>query len=177
MTYVTVFNRLARKSLIAYARKYTFAQEDANVNKEKEVCFIPRRSVGLASNLVGGIFARHIKGNKAIKKNLFFSLTSWFSQIQSHIYMLHRIPFLNTVDKHYISNKIICLKKNNKKKLAGEGAGVAFFLNKHRINRRMSLLHTARTQRTHVPASEGLHRRHHNMANYLKVSFINGYKI
>ena len=45
LTYVTVFrknNRSARKSIIAYARKYAFAHEDANVNKEKEAHFTPR---------------------------------------------------------------------------------------------------------------------------------------
>ena len=38
-SYVTVFrktNRSARKSIIAYARKYAFEHEDAKVNKEKE---------------------------------------------------------------------------------------------------------------------------------------------
>ena len=38
LPYVTVFrkiNRSARKSIIAYARKYTFEHEDANGNKEK----------------------------------------------------------------------------------------------------------------------------------------------
>ena len=38
--FVTVFqktNRSARKSIIVYARKYAFEQEDANINKEKEV--------------------------------------------------------------------------------------------------------------------------------------------
>ena len=57
---MTVFrktNRSARKSIIVYARKYAFAHEDANVNKEKETRFTPRKSVGLASNLDGGIFA------------------------------------------------------------------------------------------------------------------------
>ena len=57
--FVTVFrktNRSARKSIIAYARKY--ALEDANVNKEKEARFTRRRRVRLASNLDGGIFPR-----------------------------------------------------------------------------------------------------------------------
>ena len=65
--FVTVFrktNQSARKSIIAYARKYAFEQEDANVNKEKEARFTRRRNVGLASNLDGGIFP--VKGNKAI---------------------------------------------------------------------------------------------------------------
>ena len=60
--FVTIFrktNRSARKLIIAYARKYAFKQEDANVNKEKEVRFTCRRSVGLASNLDSGIFPRH----------------------------------------------------------------------------------------------------------------------
>ena len=59
--YVTVFrktNRSVRKSIITYARKYAFEHEEANVNKEKEARFTPRRSVGLASNLDGGIFAQ-----------------------------------------------------------------------------------------------------------------------
>ena len=47
----------ARKLIIAYARKYAFGHEDGNVNKEKEARFTPRRSIGLASNLDGGIFA------------------------------------------------------------------------------------------------------------------------
>ena len=79
--FVTVFrktNRSARKSIIAYARKYTFEQEDANVNKEKEARFTHRRNVRLASNLDGGIFS--VKGNKAIN----FSLTGCFSKIRSH---------------------------------------------------------------------------------------------
>ena len=59
--FVTVFkktNQSARKSILAYARKYAFEQEDANVNKEKEVHFTRRRRVRLASNLDGGIFPR-----------------------------------------------------------------------------------------------------------------------
>ena len=59
--FVTVFqktNRSARKSIIAYARKYTFEQEDANVNQEEEVHFTRRQRVRLASNLDGGIFPR-----------------------------------------------------------------------------------------------------------------------
>ena len=75
-------NRSARKSIIAYARKYAFEQEDAIVNKEKEARFTRRRNDGLASNLDGGIFP--VKGNKAINKNLFFSLTDCFSKIRSH---------------------------------------------------------------------------------------------
>ena len=58
---MTVFgktNRSARKSIITYVRKYVLEHEDANVNKEKEARFTLRRSVGLASNLDGGIFAR-----------------------------------------------------------------------------------------------------------------------
>ena len=69
---VTIFrktNRSARKSIIAYARKYTFAHEDANVNKEKEALFTPRRSIGLASNLEGGIFARR-KRHQSNKKEI-----------------------------------------------------------------------------------------------------------
>ena len=61
-TYVTVFgktNRSARKSIIACAREHAFEHEDVNGNEEKENCFTRRRSVGLASNLDGGIFARH----------------------------------------------------------------------------------------------------------------------
>ena len=60
---MTVFrktNRSARKSIITYARKYAFAHEDANVNKEKETRFTPRRSVGLASNLDGDIFPEYV---------------------------------------------------------------------------------------------------------------------
>ena len=55
--FVTVLrktNRSVRKSIIAYARKYAFEQEDANVNKEKEARCTRRRSIGLASNLDGG---------------------------------------------------------------------------------------------------------------------------
>ena len=72
---MTVFrktNRSTRKSIIAYARKYAFAHEDANVNKEKEAHFTPRRSIGLASNLDGGIFARH-KRQQSNKKEICFS--------------------------------------------------------------------------------------------------------
>ena len=57
-TYVTVFrktNRSARKLIIAYARIYAFEHKNANVNKEKEVCFTHRRNVVLASNLDGHI--------------------------------------------------------------------------------------------------------------------------
>ena len=59
--FVTVFrktNRSERKLIIAYARKYAFKQEDANVNKEKEARYTRRLSVRLASNLDGGIFPR-----------------------------------------------------------------------------------------------------------------------
>ena len=56
---MTVFrktNRSAKKSITAYAQKYVFEHEDAK-NKEKEVHFTHRQSVGLASNLDSGIFA------------------------------------------------------------------------------------------------------------------------
>ena len=79
LTYVTIFrktNRSARKSIIAYARKYAFEQEDANVNKEKEACFTRRQSVGLASNLDGGIFP----SNKEIKKKFVFLANRLFFQ-------------------------------------------------------------------------------------------------
>ena len=72
---MTVFrktNRSARKSIIAYARKYAFAHKDANVNKEKEARLTPRRSVGLASNLDGGIFAL-CKRHQSNKKEICFS--------------------------------------------------------------------------------------------------------
>ena len=39
MTVFSKTNRSARKSIIAYARKYAFEHEDANVNKEKEASF------------------------------------------------------------------------------------------------------------------------------------------
>ena len=74
-TFVTVFRktkRSARKSIIACARKYAFEHEDANVNKEKETRFTPRRSIGLASNLDGGIFARR-KRQQSNKKEICFS--------------------------------------------------------------------------------------------------------
>ena len=58
MTIFRKTNRSARKLIIAYARKYAFKHEDTNGNKEKEVHFTRRWSVGLASNLDGGIFAR-----------------------------------------------------------------------------------------------------------------------
>ena len=51
LIYVSVFrktNRSARKSIIAYARKYVFERKDANGNEEKEAHFAHRRSVGLA---------------------------------------------------------------------------------------------------------------------------------
>ena len=72
---MTVFrktNRSVRKSIIAYTRKYAFTHEDANVNKEKEARFTPRRSVGLASNLDGGIFTRR-KRQQSNKKEICFS--------------------------------------------------------------------------------------------------------
>ena len=50
-----------RKSVIAYARKYVFEHEDAN---GKEARFTRRRSIGLASNLDGGIFAQRKKVTK-----------------------------------------------------------------------------------------------------------------
>ena len=83
--YVTVFrktNRSARKSIIAYAQKYAFALKDANVNKEKEACFTPRRSIGLASNLDGGIFARHKRQQS--NKKIF-------------VFLANRLVFPNTV--------------------------------------------------------------------------------
>ena len=49
---------------------------------EKEAHLTQRLSVGLASNLNGSIFAFDEKGNKVI---FYFSLTGWFSQVQSHI--------------------------------------------------------------------------------------------
>ena len=58
---MTVFRKTnwsARKSIIMYARKYTFEHEHANGNKEKDAHFTHRRSVRLALNFDGGIFAR-----------------------------------------------------------------------------------------------------------------------
>ena len=75
MEFVTVFrkiNRLARKLIITYTRKWLFEHEDANGNKDKETHFTPRRNVGLASNLDGGIFA-NLEGTIAIKKNFFLA--------------------------------------------------------------------------------------------------------
>ena len=69
---MTVFgktNRLARKSIIAYVRKWSFEHEGTNGNKEKEARLTRRRS--LASNLDDAIFV-DVKGKKAIKK-IFFS--------------------------------------------------------------------------------------------------------
>ena len=52
-----------------------FAHEDANVNKDKEARFTPRGSVGLSSNLDGGIFARRKRkqsNKKVLANQLFF---------------------------------------------------------------------------------------------------------
>ena len=57
--FVTVFrktNRSARKSIIAYARKYAFEQEDA---KKKKRVLVDEASDWLQKNLDGGIFPRH----------------------------------------------------------------------------------------------------------------------
>ena len=60
-----------RKTIIAYAQKYSFEQENANGSKEEEERFTRRQSVGLASNLDGGIFARH-KRYQSKKKRFVF---------------------------------------------------------------------------------------------------------
>ena len=45
MTLFRKTNRSARKSIIAYARKYAFEHEDANGKKEKEAHFTRRRNI------------------------------------------------------------------------------------------------------------------------------------
>ena len=85
LEYVTIFrktNRSARKPIIAYTRKYTFEHEDANDIKKKRVLLIDQASDWLQIWTTASSLDE--KGNKAIKKNFFFSLTGWFSQIQSH---------------------------------------------------------------------------------------------
>ena len=65
-------NWSARKSIIAYARKYAFEQEDANLNKEKE-----------ESNLLQiwtAASSLDVKGNKAIKKKFVFLANRLFFQ-------------------------------------------------------------------------------------------------
>ena len=76
--YVTVFrktNWLARKSIIAYARKYSFKHEDANGNKEKEKCFTQRsktkRRIGFKFGTAASLL--DVKGNQAIKKKKKFA--------------------------------------------------------------------------------------------------------
>ena len=67
--FVTVFrktNRSARKSFIAYTRKYAFEHEDANVNKGKEACFTHRRMLDWLQ-IWTAASSLHVKGNKAIK--------------------------------------------------------------------------------------------------------------
>ena len=80
--FVTVFkktNRSARKSIIAYARKYTFEQEDANVNKEKEVRFT-RRQESDWLQIWTAASSLDAKGNKAIKKKFVFLANRLFFQ-------------------------------------------------------------------------------------------------
>ena len=80
--FVTVFkktNRSARKSIIAYARKYAFEQEDANIDKEKELVLL----VDEASDWLQiwtAASSLDVKGNKAIKKKFVFLTNRLFFQ-------------------------------------------------------------------------------------------------
>ena len=89
--FVTVFqktNRSARKSIIAYARKYAFEQEDANVNKEKEVhLLVDKESDWL--QIWTAASSLDVKGNKAIKKKFVF-LTNW-------LFFQNTVTFFNPV--------------------------------------------------------------------------------
>ena len=80
--FVTVFwktNRSARKSIIAYARKYAFEQEDANVNKEKEACLlVDEESDWLQIRMAAS--SLDVKGNKAIKERFVFLANRLFFQ-------------------------------------------------------------------------------------------------
>ena len=65
-------NRLARKSIIAYARKYLFKHENATGNKEKKAYLTQRLCVGLVSHwMVASLLDE--KDNKA---NFIF-LANW----------------------------------------------------------------------------------------------------
>ena len=82
-TFVTVFrktNQSARKSIIAYVRKYAFEQEDANVNKEKKkrVLLVDEESDWLQIWTAASFL--DVKGNKAIKKKFVFLTNRLFFQ-------------------------------------------------------------------------------------------------
>ena len=94
---MTVFrktNRSARKSIIAYARKYAFVHKDANVNKEKERVLLP--SIDEASDWLQiwtAASSLDVKGNKAIKKRfVFLANLCWFSQIRSQYDRSYYVP-------------------------------------------------------------------------------------
>ena len=77
--FVTVFkktNRLARKSIIAYARKYAFEQEDTNV--KKCVLLVDKESDWL--QIWTAASSLDVKGNKAIKKKFVFLANRFFFQ-------------------------------------------------------------------------------------------------
>ena len=71
--------RSARKSIIAYARKYAFEHEDANGKKKKKkpILLVDGTSDWLRIWMAAS--SLDIKGNKAILAN------QWFSQIRSQI--------------------------------------------------------------------------------------------
>ena len=81
MSYVTGFrktNRSAKKSIIAYVRKYAFEHEDANGNKKKKIILLVD-AVSDWLQIWTAASSLEVKGNKAIKKKFVFSLTDWFS--------------------------------------------------------------------------------------------------
>ena len=75
---MTVFgktNRLARKSIIVYTRKWLFDTKTLMEIKKKKRVSLEDKAL-LASNLDDGIFARRhldVKGNKTIIKRILFS--------------------------------------------------------------------------------------------------------
>ena len=77
-SYVTVFrktNRSARKSIIAYARKYVFEHEDANVNKKKKRVLLVCEALDWL-HIWMAPSSLDVKGNKTLKKKFIF-LANW----------------------------------------------------------------------------------------------------
>ena len=89
--FVTVFwktNRSARKSIIVYARKYAFEQEDANVNKEKEgVLLVDEESDWLQIRMAAS--SLDVKGSKAIKER--------FVLLANRLFFQNTVTFFNPV--------------------------------------------------------------------------------
>ena len=82
MTVFRKINRSARKSIIAYARKYAFALEDANVNKEKKRVLLHDEAPDWLQ-IWTAASSLDVKGNKAIKKKF--------------VFLANRLVFPNTV--------------------------------------------------------------------------------